>query len=153
MYPGNPVHCYYYPAAIRTYGGVTADSAEGEHFARSSRQFQCKTLRDIDVQVYVTDLIPAEEALPSPSNHHQHLYSHHHHHVHYHNPFHLFHHHDQIGFIPPENTLKTVWINSGPTGRFEHTVLLDTSLTDTQDKHRRVLRLDAAFDNGLGTSL
>lgn len=157
-------------AAGRTYGGLSANSAEDVHFARLLNQFRCQTMRSVDLLLSVVDVIPVERAL---------IYQHHSSSSspssssssstsslpdtvitndttppttststpssnHSRNPFSLHHIRDKA-----TDALKAFMINSGPTGRFEHLLTLDLSHT-IHDATRKMLRLKASFDNRLG---
>ncbi|KAI7884279.1 hypothetical protein K492DRAFT_38544 [Lichtheimia hyalospora FSU 10163] len=152
-------------AAGRTYGGLSANSAEDVHFARLLNQFRCQTMRSVDLLLSVVDVIPVERALvyqhqsssssssstsstcslpdtatttdTSPSTTTSTPSSH------SRNPFSLHHIRDKA-----TDALKAFMINSGPTGRFEHLLTLDLSHT-IHDATRKMLRLKASFDNRL----
>ena len=160
-------------AAGRTYGGLSANSAEDVHFARLLNQFRCQTMRSVDLLLSVVDVIPVERAL---------VYQHQSSSSssssstsstcslpdtattttttdtsastttstpssHSRHPFSLHHIRDKA-----TDALKAFMINSGPTGRFEHLLTLDLSHT-IHDATRKMLRLKASFDNRLGKYL
>lgn len=152
-------------AAGRTYGGLSANSAEDVHFARLLNQFRCQTMRSVDLLLSVVDVIPVDRAL---------VYQHHSSSSsssspsssstsslsdtatdttpaittltpsHHKSPFSLHHIRDKA-----TDALKAFMINSGPTGRFEHLLTLDLSHT-IHDATRKMLRLKASFGNRLG---
>ncbi|KAI8145502.1 hypothetical protein BJV82DRAFT_39730 [Fennellomyces sp. T-0311] len=123
-------------AAGRTYGGLSANSAEDVHFARLLNQFRCQTMRGIDVHLYVAGLIPAELALASSRSTDDDDDKKHH-------PLGIHHLRDLA-----HDAIKTTLVNSGPTGRFENLLMLDPSQT-LQHIGRKMLRLKASFENGL----
>ncbi|KAI9270557.1 hypothetical protein BDA99DRAFT_323567 [Phascolomyces articulosus] len=166
-------------AAGRTYGGLSANSAEDIHFARLLNQFRAQTIRGVDVQLYIDGVIPPDHALTpalpprpntttsttntptsttttttttttnnnnttrsiSPSNNtdsdNNNNNNHH--------PFGIHHLYDLA-----HDAIKTIMINSGPTGRFEDLLMLDPTQA-LQHVGRKMLRLKASFENGIDT--
>ncbi|ORY90502.1 hypothetical protein BCR43DRAFT_464425 [Syncephalastrum racemosum] len=142
-------------AAGRTLGGVSANSEEDAHFARLLNQFRCQTMRNVELQLYVAGILPADQALslPTPpdsppnddcndnndSNKDDTK----------HDPFH-FHQLKQRA----QEALNTFAINSGLTGRFEKLLMLDPSQEEQTQMAaaRRILRLEAALNSGLDVS-
>ncbi|KAI7847944.1 hypothetical protein BDC45DRAFT_333814 [Circinella umbellata] len=162
-------------AAGRTYGGLSANSAEDIHFARLLNQFRAQTIRGVDVQLYIDGLANPDRAKTPPSlpprpptitssidtkndikdnndtitditvgtttitsdktsnNNNNHR------------PFGLHHLYDLA-----QDAIKTIMINSGPTGRFEDLLMMDPAQA-LQHVGRKMLRLKASFENGIDT--
>lgn len=90
-------------------------------------------MRGVDIHLYIRGIMPADQALQHPSTSHR------------------FHKLRSLA----QDAIESVLINSGPTGRFEHTLTLDPSPhieSCIRDGVKKVLRLEAAFDSGLGNT-
>lgn len=138
-------------AAGRTLGGVSANSEEDAHFARLLNQFRCQTMRNVDLQLYVAGILPADQALslPTPPDSPPTHTNDSHDDTTKHDPFH-FHQLKQRA----QEALNTFAINSGLTGRFEKLLMLDPSQEEETQMAaaRRILRLEAALNSGLDVS-
>ncbi|KAG0172567.1 hypothetical protein DFQ28_010319 [Apophysomyces sp. BC1034] len=103
-------------AAGRTYGGLMANSAEDTHFTALLNQFRCQTMKEIDVQIRLGARIL--EKIQK---------------------------HDDLEHKQKHDDIISTLVNSGPSGRFEQTLLLNPAECQEYIKGR-VLRLEALFD-------
>ncbi|CAO3654585.1 unnamed protein product [Mucor hiemalis] len=106
-------------AAGRTYGGLSRNSVEDNHFSTLLNQFRCQTMKMTDVQLTLPGII-AKKIIDDHENHLE---------------------------LDQQEKIRdyAASVNTGPSGRFEQEILLDTESIIELKKKSKYLTVEATF--------
>lgn len=106
-------------AAGRTYGGLSRNSVEDNHFSTLVNQFRCQTMKMTDIQLTLPGII-AKKIIDDHENHLE---------------------------LGQQEKIRdyAASVNTGPSGRFEQVIYLDTESIVELKKKSKYLTVEASF--------